>query len=264
MSAGSPTSRRGACASSAIAARAHRRGLSAHPALLPLPRRLWRGRCPMPPGLRPASRRARASTRFRASACAWRCSSSCSPRHAVPTLAVMTEAGLLGPVLGGVPLLASLVEHDQARSGARARARSGPPARRARACFVVEDAERLRERLRLANAEHRAAALDGGRLVADLAGGRRGRRRARCSTGSARRIHRPRAAGLEPLAGRRRRRGLARARDAARSAGRRRHFRSRPPTSSRAASRKGRRSARRCARPRRPGSRRDFRSMRER
>ena len=36
--------------------------------------------------------------------------------HAVPTLAVMTEAGLLEQVLGGVPLLASVEQHDQARS----------------------------------------------------------------------------------------------------------------------------------------------------
>jgi poly(A) polymerase len=73
--------------------------------------------------------------------------------HAVPTLAIMTESGLLGPVLGGVPLLASCsnmikleaalrLEHDAIR-------RLG-----ALAVSVVEDADRLRDRLRLANVEH--------------------------------------------------------------------------------------------------------------
>jgi poly(A) polymerase len=72
--------------------------------------------------------------------------------HAVPVLAVMTEAGLLGQVLGGVPLLASLsnlmkleaeigVEPDWVR-------RLG-----ALSVHITEDAERLGERLRLANAE---------------------------------------------------------------------------------------------------------------
>jgi len=73
--------------------------------------------------------------------------------HAVPTLAIMTESGLLGPVLAGVPLLASCsnmikleaalrLEHDAIRRLA------------ALAVFLVEDADRMRDRLRLANAEH--------------------------------------------------------------------------------------------------------------
>ena len=73
--------------------------------------------------------------------------------HTVPTLAVMTEAGLPEQVLGGVPLLASFanmvkLEHELALAP--------DPVRRlgALAVSVVEDAERLRERLRLANAEH--------------------------------------------------------------------------------------------------------------
>lgn len=72
--------------------------------------------------------------------------------HAVPTLAVMTEAGLLGQVLGGVTLLASLsnlmkleaeigLEPDWVR-------RLG-----ALGVQIVEDAERLGQRLRLTNAE---------------------------------------------------------------------------------------------------------------
>jgi poly(A) polymerase len=73
--------------------------------------------------------------------------------HAVPALAVMTEAGLLEQVLGGVPLLASasnMVKLEHVLGIA------GDPVRRlgALAVSVVEDAERLRERLRLANAEH--------------------------------------------------------------------------------------------------------------
>jgi len=74
-------------------------------------------------------------------------------RHAVPALAVMTETGLLVEVLGGVPLLASfanMVKLDAAL------ALKPDPVRRlgALGVAVVEDAERLRERWRLANAEY--------------------------------------------------------------------------------------------------------------
>jgi tRNA nucleotidyltransferase/poly(A) polymerase len=71
----------------------------------------------------------------------------------VPALAVMTEAGLLEQVLGGVPLLASysnMVELEAVLSLApEAVRRLG-----ALAVSVLEDVERLRERLRLANAEY--------------------------------------------------------------------------------------------------------------
>jgi poly(A) polymerase len=73
-------------------------------------------------------------------------------RHAVPVLAVMSECGLLVAVLGGVPLLASvsnLAKIEQA-TGVH------PDAVRrlgALAVFVPEDAQRLADRLRLANAE---------------------------------------------------------------------------------------------------------------
>ena len=74
-------------------------------------------------------------------------------RHAVPVLAVMTESGILGPVLGGVPQLASLANmiKVEAAIGARADAvrRLG-----ALGVLVVEDAERLWQRLRLTNVEH--------------------------------------------------------------------------------------------------------------
>jgi poly(A) polymerase len=80
-------------------------------------------------------------------------------RHAVPALAAMTEAGLLEEVLGGVPLLASAANMIKLEA---ALALAGDPVRRlgALSVSVVEDAERLRERLRLANAEYeRLAAM---------------------------------------------------------------------------------------------------------
>ena len=72
--------------------------------------------------------------------------------HATPTLAVMAEAGILGTVLGGVPLLASF------ENTAKAEAALGvePDATRrlgALGVAVMEDAERLSQRLRLSNAE---------------------------------------------------------------------------------------------------------------
>jgi poly(A) polymerase len=73
-------------------------------------------------------------------------------RHAVPTLAVMTEAGLIETVLGGVPLLASVSNMIKLE----AKLRLAPDVVRrlgALGVTVVEDAERLRERLRLTNAE---------------------------------------------------------------------------------------------------------------
>jgi poly(A) polymerase len=73
-------------------------------------------------------------------------------RHAVPVLASMSETGLLEQVLGGVPLLASLANLTKLEA---ALALTPDAVRRlaALAVWVLEDAERLRERLRLANAE---------------------------------------------------------------------------------------------------------------
>jgi poly(A) polymerase len=73
--------------------------------------------------------------------------------HAVPTLAIMCETGILVTVLGGVPYLASfanLVKLEQLIGIA------ADPARRlgALGVAVIEDAERLLQRLRLTNAEH--------------------------------------------------------------------------------------------------------------
>jgi poly(A) polymerase len=72
---------------------------------------------------------------------------------AVPTLVVMAETGFAELLLGGVPQLASFANmiKVEAVSGA------APDAVRrlgALGLFVIEDAERLRDRLRLSNAEH--------------------------------------------------------------------------------------------------------------
>lgn len=73
--------------------------------------------------------------------------------HATPTLIAMTDAGLTLRVLGGVSYLASfeMMAKVEAAIGA-----SADPVQRlgALAVWVAEDAERLWQRLRLANAEH--------------------------------------------------------------------------------------------------------------
>ncbi|MGN6573213.1 MAG: CCA tRNA nucleotidyltransferase [Pseudolabrys sp.] len=80
--------------------------------------------------------------------------------RATPTLAVMSEAGLLTRVLGGVPYLAAfemMAKVEQAAGIA-------PDAARrlgALGVAVPEDAERLWQRLRLANAEHERLAAMG-------------------------------------------------------------------------------------------------------
>jgi poly(A) polymerase len=72
--------------------------------------------------------------------------------HATPTLTVMAETGILGTVLGGVPLLASFENMVKVEAAAGIEAdvvrRLG-----ALGVYLKEDAERLGVRLRLANAE---------------------------------------------------------------------------------------------------------------
>ncbi|HVZ54906.1 MAG TPA: CCA tRNA nucleotidyltransferase [Pseudolabrys sp.] len=73
--------------------------------------------------------------------------------RAAPTLAAMAEAGLLMPVIGGVPYRAGF------ENVAKAEAAAGLKADATRrlgglAVMIVEDAERLWQRLRLTNAEH--------------------------------------------------------------------------------------------------------------
>lgn len=72
--------------------------------------------------------------------------------HATPVLAAMAEAGLLGAVLGGVPLLASY-ENTVKAEAAMGLAADAVRRLGALGVLVEEDAARLAERLRLANAE---------------------------------------------------------------------------------------------------------------
>jgi poly(A) polymerase len=95
--------------------------------------------------------------------------------HATPTLAAMAETGILESVLGGVPLLASF------ENMVKVEAATGTPADAVRrlgalGVAVIEDAERLRQRLRLFNAEHaRLAAIDGWWRVSPAHGAHAGR-----------------------------------------------------------------------------------------
>jgi len=80
--------------------------------------------------------------------------------HATPTLAVMSETGILGTVLGGVPQLASFENMAKVEA---AMGLSADAVRRlgALAVTVMEDGERLAQRLRLSNAEaERLVALE--------------------------------------------------------------------------------------------------------
>ena len=72
--------------------------------------------------------------------------------HPAPTLAVMTECGILETVLGGTPYLASFENVVKAEAALGIE----PDATRrlgALGVWILEDAERLSERLRLSNAE---------------------------------------------------------------------------------------------------------------
>ena len=120
-----------------------------------------------------------------------------APRS-VAALGIMAEAGILGPVLGGVPLLpgfAAMIAAEDALGLAR------DPVRElgALAVQIVEDAERLWQRLRLSNAEHEqlAAMGDGWWRIAPAMGAQA---RARVDLSSrACALHRPRAARLGAL-----------------------------------------------------------------
>jgi poly(A) polymerase len=74
-------------------------------------------------------------------------------KRATATLATMAEAGLLEQVLGAVPLLASFANLVKLEAEL-ALGRDAVRRLAALAVSVTEDAERLRERLRLANAEY--------------------------------------------------------------------------------------------------------------
>ena len=199
---------------------------------------------PTPPGLHAVHRRARrpraAVARARAHGADEAPARAARGRRRSRSMA---ESGLLGPVLGGVP-------RSRGASPTWSRSRPRSAARRTRcagsarsACWIVEDAERLWQRLRLSNAEHeRLAAM--ARLVARS---RLGRRSCACAALSARVREHFTDACCSPGRARRRPRTTrsgARSRPC-RSAGPRRCFRSRPPISSRAACRRDRHSAQR-------------------
>jgi len=91
--------------------------------------------------------------------------------HAAPTLTAMNDAGLLLRVLGGVPYLASFgnMVKVEATTGAEPNAvrRLG-----ALAVAIAEDAERLWQKLRLANSEHErlASMAEGWRRISPVYG----------------------------------------------------------------------------------------------
>ena len=124
-----------------------------------------------------------------------------APR-AVPALAVMAETGLLGMVLGGVPRLASFANMAKVEDAAGL----APDATRrlgALGVWLIEDAERLWQRLRLSNAERErlAAMADTWWRVSPAMGDERG---ARTDLSDRRRaFHRTRAARLVALGGER-------------------------------------------------------------
>jgi poly(A) polymerase len=72
--------------------------------------------------------------------------------HPAPTLAIMAECGILGMVLGGVAYLASFENVVKAEAAIGA-APDGTRRLGALGVYVMEDAERLSQRLRLSNAE---------------------------------------------------------------------------------------------------------------
>ena len=158
--------------------------------------------------------------------------------HAVPALAVMAEAGLLGLVLGGVPHLASFANMAKVEAACGL----APDATRrlgALGVWIAEDAERLWQRLRLSNAEHeRLAAMGDGWWRVSPAMGEAAARELIYRSGR----------NISPIAccspGRARRRARTTTRGArlrrCRSAGPRRRFRCAPRISSRAAWRRAR------------------------
>jgi tRNA nucleotidyltransferase/poly(A) polymerase len=81
-------------------------------------------------------------------------------KRAVAALAAMAESGILVSLLGGVPLIADVARMAELEA---ALGLDPDPVRRLAALnvFVVEDAERLWQRLRLANAEHERLASMG-------------------------------------------------------------------------------------------------------
>ncbi len=175
----------------------------------------------------------------------------------VPALIVMADAGLLGSILGGVPLIAGVARMAEIEAALDL---APDPIRRLAALnvLIVEDAERLWQRLRLGQCRARMVGFDG-----PMAGGAYHRRPESM----------PRAGGFIGLVpsitaiaccwpGRAPRRNPMMTTGAAlprcRSAGLLRSFRSGQPILCSAAWRRVPRSVPLCAPRRRPGSRRIF------
>ena len=162
-------------------------------------------------------------------------------------------------VLGGVPDLAGFenMAKVETAAGVQADAVQRLGALGAR---IAEDAERLWQRLRLSNAEHERLASMAEAWWRISPDDEKDARALLYRLGPERFVDRVLLAWARSPATRARS-GLARAGERCPSTGPRRCFRSRPPISSSAACRRGRRSARPCMRPRRPGSRRIFRPI---
>ena len=120
--------------------------------------------------------------------------------HALPTLLVMADCGLALRILGGVTYMASFENMAKVEAAIGVQA---CPVRRlgALAVSVAEDAERLCAKIAADQQRTRAAGVDGGRLAADFAGGRRGRCARADLPAGAGCIYRSRAARLGALAG---------------------------------------------------------------
>ena len=207
---------------------AHRRRLSARPALLPLPRRLWRGVRSIRTGCTPASG-ANDLAQLSRERVRMEIMKLLVARGASGVLQAMADPGILGLLLGGVP---NAVNFTAMAAAETALALPADPMRRlaALAVLVAEDAERLWQKLRLSNDEHIR--------LCEMAEGWRGmspaldeqQQKVAALSQRWRALHRPGAAcfcALRRQAGRRRP-GTSSSR--CRSAGRCRHSRSRPPT----------------------------------
>ncbi len=147
---------------------AHRRGLSAHPALLPLPCRLWPTARPIRRASPPASPARAGLDTLSRERVRMELLKLLLARHAVPALAVMAEAGLARARCSAA-CRCWRASRNMIKLEAEL-ALAPDPVRRlgALGVSIVEDAERLRERLRLTNAEYERLASMADALVADL------------------------------------------------------------------------------------------------
>ena len=131
MSAGSTTSPRAACASSASRS-AHPRGLSAHPALLPLLGPIRRRASWTATGLSAAIRARDGLARLSRERVRAELMKLLAAPRASEVVRTMGESGFLEPILGGVGYTETSQPPHRDRGGARPRARRPPAAGGAR------------------------------------------------------------------------------------------------------------------------------------